>query len=57
MTVEFEIDGQEFIGLNGGPEFKFSEAISFIVHCKTQKEVDYYWDRLLAGGEPCSAAG
>jgi predicted 3-demethylubiquinone-9 3-methyltransferase (glyoxalase superfamily) len=52
MTVTFEIEGQEFMGLNGGPEFKFSEAISFIVHCKTQKQVDRYWDRLLKGGKP-----
>jgi len=50
MTVTFEIEGQEFMGLNGGPEFKFSEAISFVVHCKTQKQVDRYWDRLLKGG-------
>jgi predicted 3-demethylubiquinone-9 3-methyltransferase (glyoxalase superfamily) len=52
MTVTFEIEGQEFMGLNGGPEFKFSEAISFVVNCKTQKEVDRYWDKLLKGGKP-----
>jgi len=51
MTVTFKLDGTEFIGLNGGPHFKFSEAISFVVSCKTQKEVDYYWDKLSAGGE------
>lgn len=52
MTVTFEIEGQVFMGLNGGPEFKFSEAISFVVHCKKQKEVDYYWEKLLEGGAP-----
>jgi predicted 3-demethylubiquinone-9 3-methyltransferase (glyoxalase superfamily) len=50
MTVSFEIEGQEFVALNGGPEFKFSEAISFIVNCKTQKEVDEMWAKLTAGG-------
>jgi predicted 3-demethylubiquinone-9 3-methyltransferase (glyoxalase superfamily) len=52
MTVVFSLDGQEFIGLNGGPHFKFTEAVSFSVDCKTQEEVDYYWDKLSAGGEP-----
>lgn len=53
MTVSFELDGNPFMGLNGGPIFKFSEAVSFIVDCKDQEEVDYYWDRLTAdGGEP-----
>ncbi len=51
MTVTFKLDGTEFIGLNGGPHFTFSEAISFVVSCKTQREVDYYWDKLSAGGE------
>ena len=51
MTVNFELDGQEFIALNGGPEFKFDEAISFAVRCETQQEVDDYWDKLTAGGE------
>lgn len=51
MTVEFELDGQEFVGLNGGPRFKFTEAISFVVNCDTQEEVDHYWDHLSAGGE------
>ncbi|HMF89198.1 MAG TPA: VOC family protein [Candidatus Angelobacter sp.] len=51
MTVTFEIDGQEFIALNGGPVFKFSEAISFFVHCQTQQEVDELWEKLSAGGE------
>jgi predicted 3-demethylubiquinone-9 3-methyltransferase (glyoxalase superfamily) len=52
LTVEFSLDGQEFLALNGGPDFKFSEAVSFVVHCETQKEVDYYWEKLLAGGAP-----
>jgi predicted 3-demethylubiquinone-9 3-methyltransferase (glyoxalase superfamily) len=51
MTVEFQIEGQDFIALNGGPIFKFSEAISFVVSCKTQAEVDWYWKRLSAGGK------
>jgi predicted 3-demethylubiquinone-9 3-methyltransferase (glyoxalase superfamily) len=50
MTVEFELDGQRFIGLNGGPHFKFTEAISFSVECETQAEVDDYWRKLTAGG-------
>lgn len=50
MTVEFTLDGQTFTALNGGPHFKFTEAISFVVDCKNQEEVDYYWDQLLAGG-------
>lgn len=48
MTVEFQIDGQDFLALNGGPVFKFSEAVSFVVHCQTQDEVDYYWGKLSA---------
>lgn len=50
MTVAFRLDGQDFIALNGGPQFKFTEAVSFVVECKDQKEIDYYWDRLTAGG-------
>jgi predicted 3-demethylubiquinone-9 3-methyltransferase (glyoxalase superfamily) len=50
MTVMFELDGEEFIALNGGPMFKFTEAISFVVNCETQAEVDHYWDQLTAGG-------
>lgn len=50
MTVTFELDGQEFMALNGGPVFKFSPAISFIANCKTQKEVDELWEKLSAGG-------
>ena len=51
LTVDFEIEGQKFIALNGGPIFKFNEAISFQVHCETQKEVDYYWEKLSEGGD------
>jgi len=51
MTVEFELEGQEFVALNGGPHFKFTEAISFVVNCETQEEVDYYWEKLSAGGK------
>jgi predicted 3-demethylubiquinone-9 3-methyltransferase (glyoxalase superfamily) len=52
MTIGFELDGQAFTGLDGGPMFKFTEAISMIVHCETQAEVDHYWDKLSAGGQP-----
>ena len=51
MTVMFVLEGQLFIALNGGPVFKFSPAISFLVHCRTQKEIDYLWDKLSEGGE------
>jgi predicted 3-demethylubiquinone-9 3-methyltransferase (glyoxalase superfamily) len=51
MTAEFELDGQQFVALNGGPLFKFTEAISFVVNCETQAEVDYYWGKLSAGGK------
>ncbi|TLS50878.1 VOC family protein [Paenibacillus antri] len=51
LTVEFELEGQRFVALNGGPHFRFNEAISFIVHCDTQEEADYYWDRLSEGGD------
>jgi predicted 3-demethylubiquinone-9 3-methyltransferase (glyoxalase superfamily) len=50
MTVEFELDGQPFVGLNGGPHFKFTEAVSFTVRCDTQEELDYFWDKLSEGG-------
>ena len=50
MTASFQIEGQEFVALNGGPMFKFTEAISFVVNCETQEEVDEYWEKLLAGG-------
>jgi predicted 3-demethylubiquinone-9 3-methyltransferase (glyoxalase superfamily) len=52
MTVQFELEGQQFTALNGGPNFKFTEAISFQVSCKDQQEIDYYWDNLSAGGDP-----
>lgn len=52
MTIEFELEGQTFLALNGGPQFKFNEAISFIVNCDTQEELDYYWEKLGAGGDP-----
>lgn len=52
MTVAFELDGQPFTALNGGPHFKFTEAVSFVVNCETQAEVDRYWDKLLEGGQP-----
>jgi predicted 3-demethylubiquinone-9 3-methyltransferase (glyoxalase superfamily) len=53
MTVEFTLDGVQFVALNGGPQFKFTEAVSFVVTCDTQEEIDYYWEKLTAdGGEP-----
>ena len=52
MTVEFELEGQPFTALNGGPVFSFNEAISFQIDCDTQEEVDYYWAKLSAGGDP-----
>ena len=51
LTVEFQIAGQKFLALNGGPIFKLTEAVSFMIDCKDQKEVDYYWDKLTAGGD------
>ena len=52
MTVAFELEGQPFTALNGGPLFKFNEAISLQIYCETQEEIDYYWTRLTAGGDP-----
>lgn len=52
MTVEFELDGQPFTALNGGPHFRFNEAVSFQIMCRTQEEIDRYWERLGAGGDP-----
>ena len=52
LTVAFELDGQEFTALNGGPVFKFNEAISLMVNCETQDELDHYWDKLSEGGDP-----
>jgi predicted 3-demethylubiquinone-9 3-methyltransferase (glyoxalase superfamily) len=51
MTIDFEIEGQKFLALNGGPLFKFNEAISFQIYCDTQKEIDYYWQKLTEGGD------
>ena len=51
MTVSFELDGQKFLALNGGPQFKFNESISFVVNCETQQEIDELWEKLSAGGE------
>ena len=52
MTAEFKLFGQSFIALNGGPQFKFNESVSFVINCATQEEVDYYWDTLVEGGQP-----
>ena len=52
MTVEFELDGNEFVALNGGPHYQITPAVSFVVNCKDQADVDYYWDKLTAGGMP-----
>src|SRR4029450_3507872 len=51
MTAEFELEGQKFLALNGGPHFKFNEAVSFQVHCENQQEIDYFWSKLSEGGE------
>jgi predicted 3-demethylubiquinone-9 3-methyltransferase (glyoxalase superfamily) len=51
MTIDFELDGQRFTALNGGPTFKFTEAISLVVHCETQEEIDYFWEKLSEGGQ------
>ena len=51
MTIEFQIEGQQFVALNGGPHFKFSDAISFIIRCDNQQEIDYYWETLSEGGD------
>ena len=52
MTMAFRLDGQDFVALNGGPHFKFTEAISFVINCESQDEVDYYWEKLSEGGDP-----
>jgi predicted 3-demethylubiquinone-9 3-methyltransferase (glyoxalase superfamily) len=57
MTISFELEGQKFVGLNGGPHYKFTPAISFYISCQTQEEVDYFWDRLLEGGGKPSQCG
>ena len=51
LTVDFQVEGQSFMALNGGPVFKFTEAVSFVVNCENQKEVDYFWEKLAAGGQ------
>src|SRR6266536_3247996 len=50
MTANFQLEGQEFTALNGGPQFPFTEAVSFVINCETQQEIDHYWDKLSAGG-------
>ena len=57
LTIEFEIEGQKFTALNGGPQFKFNESVSFVVNCETQEEVDYFWEKLIADGGKESACG
>ena len=57
LTIEFEIGGQKFTALNGGPQFKFNESVSFVVNCETQNEVDYFWEKLTAGGGQESECG
>ena len=57
FSVTFELDGQEFLGLNAGPQFRFNESISFFVNCETQEEVDYFWENLTAGGGEESMCG
>ena len=57
MTVEFELEGLKFVGLNGGPHFKFTEAVSFAISCETQEEVDYFWQKLIADGGAESQCG
>lgn len=57
MTVNFELDGQRFTALNGGPQFPFTEAVSFVVNCEDQQEVDYYWEKLMSGGGKPSQCG
>jgi predicted 3-demethylubiquinone-9 3-methyltransferase (glyoxalase superfamily) len=57
LTIEFEIEGEKFTALNGGPQFEFNESVSFVVNCETQEEVDYFWERLTADGGKESACG
>ena len=57
MVVEFQLEGQEFVALNGGPHFKFTEAVSFVVNCESQEEVDYFWGKLTADGGAESQCG
>jgi len=57
LTIEFVIEGEKFVALNGGPLFKFNESISFVINCETQEEVDYFWEKLTADGGEESACG
>ena len=57
LTIEFELEGQRFTALNGGPQFRFNESVSFVVYCETQNEVDYFWEKLIANGGQESACG
>ena len=57
LTIEFELEGQKFVGLNGGPQFKFTEAVSFVINCDTQEEVDKFWNKLTADGGEESQCG
>ena len=57
LTIEFELEGQKFTALNGGPQFKFNESVSFVVYCETQNEVDYFWQKLMSDGGEESACG
>ena len=57
LTIEFELEGEKFVALNGGADFKFNESISFVINCETQKEVDCFWDKLIADGGEESACG
>lgn len=57
MTVSFQLEGQEFVAFYGGPQFKFTEAISLVVNCETQEEVDYYWESLSAGAQEVQCGG
>ncbi len=57
MTAAFELDGQKFTALNGGPQFKFNESVSFVVNCETQKEIDYFWEKLSSEGGQESQCG
>ena len=57
MTIEFELDGQKFVAINGGPHFKFTEAVSFVIECENQEKVDYFWEKLSAGGGQESQCG
>ncbi len=54
LTIDFELNGQKFVALNGGPAFKFNEAVSFMITCEDQEEIDYYWEKLTEGGDPKS---